>query len=140
MIAWIPVLVSAVAGIGGLVYKFYAADREPGAVRSMRRHAALIETLPEDARPSVAALIKQEADLYSKRMLRRGTRKVDGGTVGTIIFIAVVTSGLVYPVTLLALHAWGWWILVVLIAGLGIALILAGSREVYTYGDDAAQS
>ncbi|WP_411732723.1 hypothetical protein [Paeniglutamicibacter sp.] len=136
MIQAIPIIIAAIVAISGVALQIYNSDRDPGAVRSMKRHAELAEKLTGVAQTKVLGLLETESNQYSDRMMRRATRKVDGGSVAAMIAVAIVGGGLTYGVTLLALNFWIAWILVVLVGGLTIALMFAGSAQLFKYPEE----
>lgn len=104
------------------------ADRDPGAIRRMRRHAKLAAEMPKDsgAEKHLSRLLETEAGRYADDFIEKVTRQVNGATLATIIFVALVSAGLTYALILWALVFWPAYFLAVGVAVFGVLLILVG--------------
>jgi ABC-type multidrug transport system fused ATPase/permease subunit len=135
-----PLVGGILVPLGGLVIKWRAGRGDPAAVRSMKQHAKLHEALPEKTRGDIEELIKFEANKYAAEQMRIGRRTIKGGNLAAVIFIALVFGGLEY-----VLIAWGltWWpgfIFATAVGVVGLAFIIAGSLQIFDYGDSTAST
>lgn len=128
-------LVPIVGGVLLPLLGFRREPRDPAAVRSMRRHAQLHESLPEGAKEPIKKLIEFEAATYARTLMRRGTRTVDGPRMTALVLVAAILVVVEY---VLISAAFVWWPAVVAagaFGGFGIALIGYGARSVFAYND-----
>jgi hypothetical protein len=107
--------------------------RDPSAVRSMSRHAKLHEALPEESRAPIQKLLEFEAAKYARTLMRKGTRKLNGGNLAAVIFIGVLTGVVEY---FLVYFAFSWWPALLIagaVFGFSAALLSAGFTQMYVY-------
>lgn len=135
-----PLVGSILVPLGGLWIKLRAGREDPAAIRSMKQHAKLHETLPEKTRGNIEELIKFEAKKYAEAQMRLGRRTIKGASLAAVIFIALVTGGLEYVLIAVGLVWWPGFIGAVVVGVFGLALIVAGSFQVFDYGDELAST
>lgn len=106
----------------------------------MKQHAKLYEALPGSTRGNIEELIKFEAKKYADDQMRLGRRTLKGSSLAALIFVGVVTGGLVYFFIALGLAWWPGFIGAALSGILGLALIITGSFQLFDYGDEPAST
>ena len=131
--ATVAVLAALATPVLAFVGKFAFDRRDPGAYRSLKRHAELYELVPNSAKPALESLLKAEAERYSNRRIRHSTRKIKGSSLATLIVVGVATALITWPIVAWALLFWPAWILASLVALFGAALMLAGSFQLFEY-------
>lgn len=105
----------------------------------MKEHAEIASKLAEgsDARKSVEALVKFQADILLRRAESKANRKINGGNLAAAIVLTCLTGGVIYAGILLVQLVWpsgfGWVPLVVLIVigGFLLALTATGYASMY---------
>lgn len=105
-------------------------------VRKIERDAALLKELPDAARAVMEDLITYEVQQHSDRRKQRAIRRVNKGTVGALVFIALVTAPIGGCLAYLAVaHGWGWWIPFGIVTGFGVLLMAVGANQIFSYND-----
>jgi hypothetical protein len=120
MDGWPALLVPLITVFGIIIRQF-----DFGLRRRLAGHLGLLErNPPEAAKLTLEGLITREAERLVARDTKRLERRLDGATVGTIIFVAVVAG-------LIAFGLWQldhllWRILAGVIAAFAFLLIAVG--------------
>ena len=123
------------------VYLKLRSDRQdPAAVRVLKQHAKLHDSLPESTRGEIVRLLEFETKKYADAQIRRGKRRVNGTSLATLIFVAAVTGAAVYWLIVWALIWWPAFIGVGLVAFFGGALMVAGGFQLFTYDESPAEA
>ena len=124
--------VNLLAAFAGKIY----LGSDARLVRKIERDAALLQTLPEAAKPIMEDLIKYEVEQHCDRRKLRADRHIDSSAVAAMVFIAVVTAGVGWGFADLAVtFGWGWWIPFGVVTGFGLLLMLSGARQLFYYGE-----
>lgn len=120
-------LTAIVPPLLALVGKLFA-DRDPGAIRRMRRHAKLAAEMPKDspAEGHLNRLLEAETGRYADEFIKKATRKINGTNLAAMIFVAVIVAGLTYLITLGALVFWPLYFVSGGLALFGVLFILIG--------------
>lgn len=131
-----PLIGSLAVPTVGLIAKVRQDRQDPAAIRSMKQHAKLYETLPENSRSHIEALIQFETEMYAAEMKRKAARTLNSGAVAAFVLIALVTGVAVYWAI-----AWGaiWWpaYIVASIVGIfGVLLLLVGAPQLFDDPDE----
>lgn len=134
-----PLVTSILVPVVGLALKIARDRQDPGIVRSMKRHTAILDTLPESAKPAMVDLITKEVEKYTEGVLRRSARKLDGAALVTLILVGVVTGFGLYWLLIAGGFWWPAYIGAVVWGLLGLALIIAGLGQLFYYGDKPAR-
>ena len=137
----IPILTAVLPPLIALIANLVLADRNPGAIRRMQRHAALQQQMPEGsaAETEFRALLDAESNKYVARVMAKMNRKINGGSLAGIILLTVFTAGATYAVILLAQVFWPAWFVAGGVALFGVLVILAGGfRSLYDTPEDIA--
>ena len=136
-----PLFGSIVVPLFAIIWKVATDRRDPGAVRRIRRHSDLYNAIPAEARPQLLSLIQHEVQAYSTSYLRKVKRHINSGTVAALIFVGGVTGALLYPTIYWGIRGlWGLWIVAGVIAFFGVALIIVGFQQLFTYEDESQGS
>ena len=130
-----PLIGSIVVPLFGVIWKVTNDRKDPGAIRRMRRHSDLYGVLPGEAKDQLLPLIVHEARTYAAKNLRKVQRRLDGSAVAALIFFAVVTGLLLYPLISGGLKFWPLFILAGLVALLGLLFIIIGSQQIFKYDE-----
>ena len=113
--------------------KIVLANREPTQLKRMKRHAELVENLPPGAQTHMERLLAAEAENYADDQIFRMKRKLDGGTLAALIFVGVLTAGVIVLGFALAASFSAPWIHFVTgtIAAFGLLLMLVGLGQIW---------
>lgn len=101
-------LVGVIPPLLAFVGRFIFDGRDSAALGRMARYAELLDKLPGEAKPPLELLIRSEVDSFASHRRRRNERSIDGGTVGALLLVGMVTAGL----TWLGVHSHlitGWY-------------------------------
>jgi hypothetical protein len=126
-----PIVTGVVLPLMGLKKE----PRDPSAVRSMSRHAKLYEALPEESREPIRKLLEFEAANYARTLMRKGTRKLNGGNLAAVIVVAVLTGVVEYVLVYIAFTWWPASLMAGAVFGFSAALLSVGARQMYVYED-----
>ena len=129
----VAVLVPFVGGVLVPLLGLWRGPRDPGAIRSMARHAKLHDALPQAAREPMQKLIAFEAEKYARRTMRKGKRQFRLSNAAALLVMAVL---IVYAELLLISLANTWWPAIVLgglWGGFGGALLALRSKQIFEY-------
>ena len=144
LITWLqkvgPIAGGILVPLGGLWIKLRNGRQDPAAVRSMKQHAKLHESLPESTRGPIQTLISFEAERYSEAQMRKGRRKVNGGAVAAFVLIGLITGAIVYGSISLGFVWWGGFIIAGIAGLIGAAFLIAGAPQLFTYGDEESKA
>ncbi len=99
-----------------------------GSVRGMKEHAEIASKLTEgsEARKSVEALVKFQADVLLRRAESKANRKLNGANLAAAIVLTALTGAVLYAGILLVQWAWptGFgWVPLITVVGVGIFLL-----------------
>jgi hypothetical protein len=129
----VPLIVSVLVPVTGIIIKLRNDKQDPSAIRRMKQHTKLHESLPDEAKPAIAQLIATEASIYAKDRLRKASRTINTNTaIGFIAFALLVAGGL-YGLILLGTVWWVGYIVAVVWGSLGLLILLAGSFQLFSY-------
>ena len=129
-----PWIGSVMVPLGGLWIKLRNGRQDPAAVRSMKAHSKLHESLPESARGAILELIQFEAERYAAEQKRKGSRTVNGSAVAAFVLISLVTGACLYGLISLGFIWWGGFILAAIVGIFGALLLIVGAPQLVTYG------
>ncbi|GEC99338.1 hypothetical protein KVA01_14930 [Kocuria varians] len=114
-----------------------------GLLNSSRARSTLEEgikvynSLPVEEQHRVLPLLEQHVDRYFDDLDNRATREVDGATIAALVVVAFGGAALLWASSWAA-HAvsWVFWIAFGVVLLLTVALLLAGSQQIFrTQGD-----
>lgn len=132
-----PLIGSFAVPAVGLVAKIRQDRQDPAAIRSMKQHAKLYESLPENSRSHIEALIQFETELYAAEMKRKAARTLNGGAVAAFVLIALVTGAAVYWAILWGTIWWPAYVVASLVGIFGVLLLLVGAPQLFDDPDEA---
>jgi hypothetical protein len=124
--------------VGGVIIPLLTSrqgPQDPAAVRSMKLHAKLHESLPPEAQKPIQSLLEFESAKYARALMKKGARKLNGGSVAALILVGLVVGGLAYGLTLLGMVWWPGFIILGVEAVMGVALMVIGAGQLYDYED-----
>lgn len=131
----VPLVVSLLVPIVGVIIKLRNDRQDPGAVHRMKQHAKLHEALPEKAKGAIAELIAAEAAIYAADRLRKARRTLNTNTLIGFIIVAVLVGVIMYGWILLASIWWPAYFFATGCGLFGFFLLLAGSFQLFTYDE-----
>lgn len=113
---------------------------DPRPLRSIKRHAKLLEELPDEAKPPIIGLLVTETTSYAGKTIRRSQRTLNGSNLAALIIVGLIAAGVIYGGAILAVQlSWLWWIPT---AAIGLFLILlltiGGFSDFWKYPDEGA--
>lgn len=135
---WWGALASALPAIVGLAVRFTSDGRDGARARRIKRYAEMLEILPGSAQPPLASWLESEVKTYADNQALLTNRKLDGGAVGVVLFVAVLTTlGTWFGISLVTKTNWHGvvdaivWLITGMWAFLGVVAILVGTRQLY---------
>lgn len=135
---WWGALASALPAIVGLAVRFTSDGRDGARARRIKRYAEMLEILPTAAQPPLASWLESEVKTYADNQADLANRKLDVGTVATLLIVAVgTTAGTwvgIYAVTKTSWHGAVdalVWLVTGVWALFGCLLLIVGSGQLY---------